>query len=233
MKFPSIPYLTTSPCFWFENEVSSLDPEVFTSHPIVVTVKMDGSNVQLTRNHVAARNGKTADHPSFNALKSLHAVLRYRIPKLFTVFGEWLFVKHSIKYEGDLALPSYLMIFAIYDTARNSWYSWQDVENIAVWLEVPTVPVVAKLEITSPEKTRSFLQAKAEEVIAQGHEGIVVRRAEGFLGEHLHECTAKYVRENHVQTDEHWKLRPIEKNEKRGEHDGARKDRRCSQCQQW
>ena len=53
----------------------------------------------------------------------------------------------------------------------------------------------------------------AKEVIAEGGEGIVVRNADSFTLNEFPHNIAKYVRSNHVQTDEHWSQRTIECNQ--------------------
>jgi hypothetical protein len=52
----------------------------------------------------------------------------------------------------------------------------------------------------------------AKEVIARGGEGIVIRTTMGFNYDNFNRCVAKYVRPNHVQTDDHWSQSEIMKN---------------------
>lgn len=46
-----------------------------------------------------------------------------------------------------------------------------------------------------------------------GHEGFVVRPSSSFPADEFKYAVAKFVRRNHVQTDEHWAHQPIVKNE--------------------
>lgn len=50
----------------------------------------------------------------------------------------------------------------------------------------------------------------AKNVINEGHEGIVIRKSGSF--DDYKNSTVKYVREGHVQTDDHWSNLPIKKN---------------------
>ena len=53
-------------------------------------------------------------------------------------------------------------------------------------------------------------------------EGVVIRVSDIIYGELFDTCVAKCVRENHVQTDEHWTNKPIERQIRwRGDRPGA------------
>ena len=52
----------------------------------------------------------------------------------------------------------------------------------------------------------------AQQVIKKGGEGIVVRPATAFHYGHFEIYTGKYVRANHVQTDEHWRTQVLARN---------------------
>jgi hypothetical protein len=45
-----------------------------------------------------------------------------------------------------------------------------------------------------------------------GHEGFVVRNADSFMLSDFENSIAKFVRRNHVQTDEHWMLKEVTPN---------------------
>lgn len=219
IKYPTTPYLPFSPQ-WRSPEAAKDDEaflenvDCFLGAPLVITVKMDGSNIQMTNRHLAARNGTVANHKSFDYLKALHAQ-KYSmfIPDALQVFGEWLYAKHSIHYTGTLSLRSYLQIFGIYNMETRMWMGWDDVEDMANILGVPTVPVLRKNGIY--EKKWQLIQDVSDiatGVIDEGHEGVVIRIEYPFhfgqFGSHI----AKYVRPNHVQTDKHWSEGPIKKN---------------------
>lgn len=176
----------------------------------VITIKMDGSNVKLTSDFVAARNGSSAEHKSFDLLKALHVNFKELIPKNIDVFGEWLYAKHSIHYDG---LDSYLQIFGVYNIDTHMFGSWDDVISMSKKLELNTVPVI---KFTSPQDNEYVFLNKikkiGEEVISKGHEGIVVRNRFGYHFSQHSENVMKFVRENHVQTDKHWSSGKIIRN---------------------
>ena len=225
IKYPSTPYLPMSPGFE-ENDINLPDLKPFLNVPLFMTIKLDGSNVQCTREHVAARNGNVADHPSFDMLKAEHARFRWSIPEGVQVFGEWLYAKHSIHYTGPLALQNRFQVFGVYYQDRRMFGSWQDVEEMAKTLGYPTTPVILRGTWSEEWELRQALEAAAVQVIAQGHEGLVVRVAHPFPYANFegYETTngkttwrvsaiGKYVRADHVQTDAHWSRSLIIKNE--------------------
>ena len=218
IKYPSTKYFASSPSaedILTEGELSHL-----ISAPIVVTTKMDGSNVQLTSEYVASRAGwdGSAIHPSFNMLKAkFHAEYKYLIPKHIQLFGEWLFAKHSIHYVGDLGLKSYLQLFSAYDTRYALFLGWEEVMEYASLLGVPTVPHVVSYELAPNSSLRykyeNIIGSQAEYQISEGHEGVVVRSMLPFHYGQFSSSVAKYVRANHVQTDVHWTHQEIIRNE--------------------
>jgi hypothetical protein len=227
VKYPSTPYLPQSPGV-DPNDINLPDLKPFLNQPLVVTVKMDGSNSLLTRDLVAARNGGHADHPSFDMLKALHKQrLGALIPEGIQVFGEWLYAQHSIAYRDDHALAGLFQPFAVYDQKTQMFAGWEGVAIMAKVLKVPTVPVLSHGVVYTEEwKLAGWLQSLAEDTIEQGHEGIVVRTAYPFPYGSFegYETTngktswrvapiAKYVRANHVQTDDGWTHGPIVRNE--------------------
>lgn len=218
IKYPTTPYLPFSPQ-WQSPESAKYNNAYlenvnnFLNAPIIVTIKMDGSNVQMTKELIAARNGTVANHKSFDYLKSLHAQkYSYLIPDDIEVFGEWLYAKHSIHYTDNISLSNYLQIFGVYDMKKRMWGSWSDVENISNVLEVPTVPMIKKVKYTEEWKLIRDISTIAQCIIKKGHEGIVIRVDYPFHYGQFSDHIAKYVRQNHVQTDEHWSKQSIIKN---------------------
>lgn len=218
IKYPTTPYLPFSPQ-WQSPESAKDDNayleniDCFLNAPIIITIKMDGSNVQMTKELIAARNGTVADHKSFDYLKSLHAQkYSYLIPDDIEVFGEWLYAKHSIHYTEKLSLPNYLQIFSIYNMKQRMWGSWNDVKNMSNILNVPTVPIIKEEIYKKDWELIRDVSNIAKDVIKQGHEGVVIRINYPFHYEQFSDHIAKYVRPNHVQTDDHWSAQSITRN---------------------
>lgn len=180
-------------------------------------VLVHNSGVCLTKEGVWARsrNG-TPQHPSFDRLKALHAgELKARWPNEYqdlVLYGEWLAARHSIAYYD---LPSYLFLYAAYQSGV--WLSWTDLLALASLLKIPTVPVLwrgsVRTEALLKELTLEF--AKQPSVFGPEREGLVVRYSGTFAEAGFEACVAKWVRANHVQTDDHWSHEPVVWNELR------------------
>lgn len=213
-RYPSTPYMGISPTVDSNSEVTDLSR--LWGNPLVLTVKMDGSNISLTRDVVTARNGTHAIHPSFSPLKALHQQFRHQIPEDLRLCGEWLWARHSIHYQGELALRDYLQIFGVFHMGYRMFLSWQETEDVCTGLGLTLVPVVATYSSTeAPWKVLLEVSKEADEVIKKGQEGVVLRSQNPFYWGEFGLYTAKYVRPNHVQTDKHWSKQKVVKNERR------------------
>ncbi len=217
IKYPHTPYLGFSPSADVHDVSDSgyFNLESFLGKPLMVTTKMDGSNALLTHSIVAARNGSIAAHKSFDMLKAMHSKLAHLIPEDVQVFGEWLYAKHSIHYSGALALPSLFQVFAIYQRSTQMWLGWIVIKAWSTKLGFPTVSIVKTVEESNPQRLTHVLTRLGNDVIKEGHEGIVIRSIYPFHYGQFSSNIAKYVRPNHVTTDDHWSMQPIVKNEVR------------------
>lgn len=207
IKYPSTLYL---PFSLSSDNKDFIQTELFVGKPLVITIKMDGSNCSLTRDRVAARNGKHAFHESFDMIKAKHSVLKFMIPENLQIFGEWLYAKHSIQYTD---LRGYFQTFAVFDMEKQLWLSWNDVEEMTKLVGLIPVPVLGTFRFSTEKQLKSKLTEMAEKVIADGNEGIVVRNACCFKHKKFAENIAKYVREGHIQTDENWMRQAIVRNQ--------------------
>ena len=110
---------------------------------LVITEKMDGSNVCMEREACFARShGGSPTHPSFDAFKAMHAGIRYAIPVRIQIFGEWLWAKHSIAYTN---LDGYFQVFGVracWQDGSRFWKSLDDLLSFTAGLGLPTVPVL-------------------------------------------------------------------------------------------
>jgi len=181
---------------------------------IIITEKIDGSNTSLERDGCFARtHSGPPTHASFDGLKSLHATIKYKIPKGLQLFGEWCFAKHSIEYD---ALPGYFLLFNARDLNDSPYYwdSWELVELWAEEFEIPTVPILFKGKVSSENELKELTESFMIEPSMCGgiREGVVVRTASGFLDSEFSTHVLKNVRENHVQTSTHWREQEIIRN---------------------
>ena len=207
-KYPSMRHLPWSREEARENKYfNSVDGCLFTRGEAVMTGKIDGSNVCLTRENLFARShSREPEHSSFDMLKARWSQLRYRIPEPFAIYGEWIYATHSIRYDH---LSDYLVMFSVLDMDRERWLSWDDTTATAEGLGIEHVSILHRGEWAKEEFEP---EPMGESTFGDTREGYVVRTAAAFPHEEFERAMAKCVRENHVQTDEHWKHGPTETN---------------------
>ena len=203
----------------------------FIGYPLITTVKMDGGNAMLVKdseNPVRARNGSHADREHFDMCKQMYWEnnLYEQIPEHLQIFGEWLYAKHSIHYgcgcskacnDVGPALQDYFQVFGVYDTRYDLFLGWNETTEWADNLGLTMVPQIGYLDTKTFERPDQFWEYYydlSQEVVKQGHEGIVVRSALPYHYGQVEQRLGKYVRPNHVKEDEeHWSQRPLIQNE--------------------
>lgn len=227
-KYPSTRHLL--PLYWQsdretakarigDDDTGLTSLETFLGIPLVCTGKMDGSNTLLVKDTdepVRARNATQADHLSFDMLKKLywdHNVYS-KLPENLQVFGEWLYACHSIHYGCDGChedrnhgppLEDYFQVFGVFDTEYNIWLSWDETKEWADELGFSTPPVFFENETFENEQELLDLVELGHDVVDQGHEGFVLRSRFPFHYGQFGQYLGKYVRPDHVNTDEHWR----------------------------
>lgn len=170
---------------------------------VIVTKKMDGECTTLKRDHIYARSPDSRDHPSRAWIKRKWGEIRYEIPEYMRVCGENLFATHSIHYTD---LPSYFMVFNVWDAAGA--LSWDETEIWAALFGLSIVPV-----LYDGPPSLELLENMHKQLDLEKDEGFVVRAAGRIFSEDWSMYAAKWVRGQHVQTDEHWMHQPVVPNE--------------------
>ena len=178
----------------------TLSMSAFEGKHVIVTQKMDGENTSLYRDKMHARSIDSAHHPSRDWVKqNIWSRIRYDIPERWRVCGENMYAEHSIRYED---LHDYFLGFSVWND-RNVCLSWDDT---LVWfslLDIVPVPVMY-CGVYDEEVIRSLWKNAGE--------GYVIRNAGEFAYGAFKDNVAKFVRKNHVQTDEHWMYREMRTN---------------------
>ena len=193
-----------------DRRLSSVDH--FAGRRVIITEKLDGSNLCMTRDAVYARSHAAAPgHPSFDAAKALHARVRDGISPGLSIFGEWCWAVHSIRYEGIPNPPFF--VFGVRDDTTALWWAWNLVRDfIPGILGLPVVPQVGPSFIESGLDPEWYVPlAKCPSTFGGEREGLVFRVANAFYVRDFDRSVAKYVRANHVQTDEHWTSKAVER----------------------
>lgn len=174
----------------------------------IVTVKMDGENTTMMRDHFHARSLDSRNHPSRNWVKRIWGELAHDIPTDWRICGENLYAKHSIEYND---LESYFMGFSVWNE-KNVSLAWDDTLEWFKLLSIQPVPVIYDGIITE-----QILRDIARDVQTDVCEGFVVRVADAITYRNFKHEVAKWVRPNHVQTVKHWMMgQPIVPNKLKG-----------------
>lgn len=203
-KYPSTWHLPWSPNARPTTENVLKDIVHLKARGVVVTEKMDGENTTIYNGgYCHARSVDSGHHPSRTYVKKLAGDIGHMIPQHWRVCGENMFAEHSIHYDE---LPNYFLVFNVWND-RNECLSWKDTVKFCKLLKLQHVPVLYhgmwnKNELIKIEKTMN--KGKSE--------GYVVRFASSFKFKDFADSTAKWVRENHVRTDQHWMTKPVVKN---------------------
>lgn len=203
VRYPRTFHLPWSPGATNDDRVMDDPEQAFGGSEVVVTEKVDGECTTMYRDYLHARSLDYAAHPSRDRVRALHAQIAHEIPDGWRVCGENLYAVHSIAYD---ALPSHFLVFSIWND-KNECLSWSDTIEWARLLDLWTVPVIA-VGAWNEEHVR-LSDGVTKSVLGGDREGYVVRLSGSFHYRAFRRSVAKYVRQGHVQTDDHWKNREI------------------------
>ncbi|UHA73429.1 RNA ligase family protein [Paenibacillus sp. 481] len=204
IKYPKTMHLPWSRSYTDDDKVLR-NTAHFAGREVIITEKMDGENTTMYPDCIHARSLDSKDHPSRHIVKTLHGGFKYRIPEGYRLCGENVYAKHSLSYSS---LPSYFMLFSVWNE-QNVCLSWDEMLEWAEQLQLAVVPVLYR-GIWDEAAAKKCYTKQSE--CGGEQEGYVVRLASAFAYEEFKQSVAKFVRTNHVQTDEHWLSKPIEPN---------------------
>ncbi|CAJ1372118.1 unnamed protein product [Effrenium voratum] len=204
-NYPKTPHLPFSPGV-NPDDTQISDCQLLLQGEVVVTEKLDGGNCCIKGGQVYGRtHAQPASHESFSAVKELAANFASALEDV-QVFGENMQGIHSIEYTN---LESFFYVFGARDA--RGWLSWDETVALAERLDLPTVPLVFRGTFASADQLQQCLEKWKQEPSAvserQTPEGFVVRRSARIPAKAFQESVAKYVRANHIQTEDAWKRR--------------------------
>lgn len=210
IKYPRTPHFPFSETITKDDKILK-DTSIFNGKNIVITEKMDGENSTVYKNYYHARSISSRHEKYHSWLISYIKNFQYLIPENWRICGEYLFVKHSIQYDK---LKSFFLVFSVWND-KNFCLSWEDTENFCKQLGLETVPVLYK-----GKYDENIVKNIAKNIVENGGEGIVVRLSDSFSYNEFQNSVAKFVRKNHVQTDNHWRNQKIEQNKLEDDKNG-------------
>lgn len=151
--------------------------------------------------HIHARSLDSGYHPSRTWVKNFWSEIRYYIPAGYRIVGENVYATHSIKYTD---LSTYF--YGISAWEDDTCLAWDETLALFKDLNITPVPELARGEWY---KLQEFIQNWED----GESEGYVVRDVSSFSISEFRNHVAKYVREDHVRTDDHWMTTAMERNE--------------------
>ena len=206
-KYPRTMHLPWSPGATKDDRyLQDLSP--FEGMEVVVTEKLDGENSTLYADGLHARSIDGRSHPSRDWLKRRHGELAHLMPPSLRFCGENLFAKHSIAYEG---LESYFYLFSVWEGAR--CLSWEETGLWAEELALPLPPVLYE-----GLWDQRLFQKLHQRLDLERQEGYVIRPAAAFSRDQFSTLVGKWVRADHVQTDQHWMSQQLVANRLRSQN---------------
>jgi hypothetical protein len=192
-KYPRTAHLPWSPGA-DEDDIIIDTVESFVGKEVVVTEKMDGECTSMYKDHIHARSMDSGYHQSRTWVQALHASIRYKLHDNQRICGENMFWVHSIVYTK---LKSYFLMFNMWED--DTCLPWDVTKAYAEKFELTLVP-----ELYRGVFDEDVIKALWSKDDADTVEGYVVRVVDSFHRDDFQQNVAKFVRKNHIQTDEHW-----------------------------
>ena len=203
-KYPRTPYSPWSPQTSDGDRVIA-NMSGFVNRPIVITEKLDGTNVTLYDGVAFTRGMNTLGAPWLGMVKKHHA-WKTSAWKRYAVHGEDIYAVHSIEYD---AVPEQgtFYAFALRDVRGDVFESFDKTATKCAARGFATVPILYRGVIESEKALRDRLEFEMSEPSRLGgeREGVVVRIADKFSVCDFGRSVCKLVRVGHVQTDTHWR----------------------------
>lgn len=203
LKYPRTYHLPFSCSITNDDKVL---PSIDIFDEVVITIKMDGENTTMSNEYIHARSLDSRYHPSRDWCKNFWSSIRHDIPNDIRICGENLYAVHSIEYNN---LDSYFLGFSVWE--NDVCLSWSESELYFELLNIKSVPVIytGKFDI-------NIVNDIINDMDFDKNEGFVVRNINSFHYNEFDKNVGKYVRSNHVQSDEHWMFKQMNVNKIKG-----------------
>lgn len=201
-KYPRTYHFPFSPGRSSDDKIFDNFEPYFKGKEVVITEKMDGENTTIYKDYCHARSIDSKHKEYHSWLLSYIRQFQYLLNDNERVCGEYLYAKHSIYYNN---LPNYFMVFSIWQDEK--CLSWQETIDRCKELNLITVPI-----LYVGQYNKEVIDKAIKEVESHNGEGIVMRLASEYNYNDFNQSIIKYVRANHIQTDNHWSTQSIIKN---------------------
>lgn len=193
VKYPRTYHLPWSECIGKDDRVV-VDLSKFTNQRVIVTLKMDGSNITMYNDIIHSRSFDERSHPVSGRVKALWSQFQSNIPDGWRVCGEDLYNTHSIHYSN---LNSFLYGYAIWND-QNICLSWDETIEYFQLLEIEPVEV-----LYDGVFDEQAIKKLSKQLDLSNNEGYVLRLADSFSLFDFKLSVGKYVRPDHHRTVVH------------------------------
>lgn len=182
---------------------------------VIHTEKLDGENTCQNGIGIFARShAAPTRHPWSDYLKPKFSMIQNDLKEgNIELFGENIYAIHSIIYPN---IEHHFYIFGV--RVLDTWLSWEEVQWYADFFEFPTVPVIGQHKVSDITKDalKDYVIENAllpsafgslqngDDIKPCSMEGIVTRNLDEYAVDDMAKNVFKYVRKDHVQTDQHW-----------------------------
>lgn len=212
MKFPRTYHLPWSPGRGdTDDKIHSYKTieQCLVNQPIVITEKLDGENQCWSSSSWHLRSESSTNGGVLRSRsKSKWAAVKDKLLPYHFYYIEDLSNVHSIKYEDTDRLkanPLFLIAACEVTASEVLWKSYNFLMDEAMRLDLEIVPILdMKAKFSTVKELQSYTNYKANLPSCLGgqREGLVVTPYD--LGWQWPEAACKWVRANHVTTDQHW-----------------------------
>jgi len=166
-RYPRTHHLEGSRLQPGDHDLAQVPLDALRGLPCIVEEKLDGANAGISldtdgrlrlqsRGHVLVGGGRERHFDLFKQWAHAHeAALVARLVPGMTLYGEWLYAKHTIFYDQ---LPHYFLEFDIRDGSGAFWSTARRHEHLA-GSPVRAVPVIWQGVVTRPAKLPELVAA--------------------------------------------------------------------------
>ena len=221
LKYPKTPHWPYSESV-HRSDTYHTNSEFFVGKEVIVTEKLDGGNTMLYGGEVFARStSQPATQGWFSMVKKHHAYksMQWGIVgnSPLALYGEDIYGIHSIEYNPVKENETFYLFALRFAGSKfgpsvkpefngDIFLDWKTTEEFANNHDMKTVPVIFKGVFNSVSDITEFFkfELRKDSMLGGNREGFVMRVASEFETIDFSTNVCKYVRANHVQTNEHW-----------------------------
>jgi atypical dual specificity phosphatase len=190
----------------------------FLNKEIIIEEKIDGANMGISinkdgkilvqnRSHYVTSQSGAQFKPLDKWIAEHSAELwEFLEPDVHILYGEWLYMKHSIKYNR---LEDWFMAFDIFDKRENKFYSRNRVEQLLEETTIKLIPTIARGTFKKIDELKALVNSPSRFCDNHKVEGIYCR----ICDDNYLINRGKIVRTDFISGNAHWSKGIIEQNE--------------------